>query len=289
MKSPKRGNFTLIELLVVIAIIAILASMLMPALNKAREQARRTKCKGNIKQLALATAIYTGDYRYLMLQGNNFNGLNGQLTSPSEYHWSMQIFYRDYLGGGLMDYPGTANDGRIPGSIYPHTSGHEPGVAKVFICPSSSRVTKLNPHTYGWSGGSALDYPMDQEKLMRLHRRAVREGRMVGSAPAVWQDRARVSGSLADLLHTNHPKTGSGWPDGGNVGSIDGSARWYRMGVDRLKESDFYLFNGGSIGGHMPIANNTIMLRLTNGLISTTRTDNLILGSSNANAKTWLP
>ncbi|MBI4474643.1 MAG: prepilin-type N-terminal cleavage/methylation domain-containing protein [Acidobacteria bacterium] len=61
VKPSRRRGFTLIELLVVVAIIALLAALLLPAIRKAKEQAKSAKCINNLKQLYLATAMYADD------------------------------------------------------------------------------------------------------------------------------------------------------------------------------------------------------------------------------------
>lgn len=103
----RRSGFTLIELLVVIAIIGILASILFPVFARARENARRTACQSNLKQLGLGFLQYAQDYDEKMPSGISLGTVNG-----GSYYT---------LGAGWG------------GQIYPYVKN-----AQVYACPSES-------------------------------------------------------------------------------------------------------------------------------------------------------
>ncbi len=93
----KSRGFTLIELLVVIAIIAILMAILMPALNRVREQGKRAVCLSNLKQLALSWIMYADENDDKIVSGAG--GVNRDYNGKPEAPWVGRCWHANYQSG----------------------------------------------------------------------------------------------------------------------------------------------------------------------------------------------
>ena len=190
--------FTLIELLVVVAIIAILAGMLLPALARAREEARRATCKSSINQISTAAITYSGNFGdFWPAQVDNFRNPDTPFRSGDRIH-------PNYSYSLALVYPGFLDD------------------VNVFRCPSSEDRPLIYSEVIRGSRRTSfgtLDWTTGQRESTSYGYDAQTHFRDVAPSTAVIAD--------MDGSSTTDPNTNTANHMGGqNVGFFDGSVQW---------------------------------------------------------------
>ncbi|MEZ6061151.1 MAG: DUF1559 domain-containing protein [Planctomycetaceae bacterium] len=178
MNTGRRNNrigFTLIELLVVIAIIAILIALLLPAVQQAREAARRTECKNKLKQIGLALHNYHSTYNCFPPGRMQYDRIVAGVPSAGTYtsysdvslsNWygnkSVHLFLLPYVDQGnsyaLIDFGVTSSPRMLQNGAPAHPNYAAFNLAAgIFLCPSDAntgRGTMENNYRYNFGGST---------------------------------------------------------------------------------------------------------------------------------------
>jgi prepilin-type N-terminal cleavage/methylation domain-containing protein/prepilin-type processing-associated H-X9-DG protein len=196
-RDRKLAGFTLIELLVVIAIIAILASLLLPALSSARNRAWRIQCASQLRQLGVGFQLFATE------QDDRYPPAGYATDSyASQISWDCWI-YR-YIGGGSIP------DNLLMGGLVP--TAYAP---KIELCPADRMPTLASDPQWGWvAGGRRRTYSMNG----------------VGPTWGVeWQvSTANQKYPLPNLEQPGRHGVGMYWQDGGLGGKADWDAKGYK-------------------------------------------------------------
>jgi prepilin-type N-terminal cleavage/methylation domain-containing protein/prepilin-type processing-associated H-X9-DG protein len=219
-RTRNRRGFTLIELLVVIAIISVLIALLLPAVQAAREAARRVQCLNNLMQLSLALQNYESSHEQLPAGVVNATGPIQNL--PSGYHasWMLQIL-------PFMEQKGVARHFDSSVGVYAIENSTARGVIiNSFLCPSDAGSSRRANDTVALNSYAAchhhVEAPIDANNkgvfFLNSHIRPddVSDGTSntiyLGEKPIDQNDLGWASGTRATLRNTGTPinKTGVG-------------------------------------------------------------------------------